>query len=131
VTFDWGKEVTGYLGFRFQQGTKPVGLVFVGDQPPNPEGQRADAYLIALQGRRSWTDTEPRAFRYVTLVGAASVIGAQVFPSDPGASAALIPDRARLRGVFGIETPPLRPPLENKIWSELESVAGVAVGKGG
>ncbi len=131
VTFDWGREVTGYLGFRYRPGTRPVGLVFVGERPPYPEGQRADAYLIALPGRRSWTDSEPRVFRYATLIGAGAVIGAQVFPSDPATSVPLIPDRGSPRGVFGIETPPLRTPLEHKIWSELEGVAGVAVGEKG
>ncbi|MEE8138773.1 MAG: hypothetical protein V3R89_03240 [Thermoanaerobaculia bacterium] len=128
VTFDWGREVTGYLSFRFPPGETPVGLIFVGERPPYPEGQRADAYLIAMPGRRSWGDTEPRTFRYVTLVGVGSVTGAQVFPTDPVASARLIPDQARLRGVFGFESMRLRTPLENKIWSKLQ---GVASGAGG
>ncbi len=122
VVFDWGREVTGYLGLRFRDGEQPAGLVFAGPGPAYPQAQRADTFLIPMPGRNIWTDSAPRRFRYATFVGLASVNGAQVFPTDPGRSAALFPGPDQMLGVFGLASLRLRTPFENQLWRQLEAI---------
>ena len=129
VTFDWGRNVTGYLSFRFPLDESPLGLVFTGLGPPAPERQRADAFLIPMKGRRAWGDSAPRHFRFVTFVGTGQISGAQVFPTHPRLSETYLAGKVAAKGVFGLRSSRLRTPLEDKIWSELQSVPGVAGGE--
>jgi len=83
VTFDWGREVTGYLSVRFSNRSQPVGLVFIGDEgPPNPGIDSPNAFVIPTDGRTQWTDSTPRTFRWVTIVGTDGIGGARVLPID-------------------------------------------------
>lgn len=122
VTFDWGREVTGYLRFRFPAKGGTRGLVFVGAEPPDAPRQSADAFLMSLDGRRFWTDSQPRRFRYATFVGFGSVHEAEVILTDPDASLPWLAEKRVPEGVFGLDTGSLRTPLEDKIWSELQGV---------
>jgi hypothetical protein len=122
VTFDWGREVTGYLRFRFPAKGGTRGLVFVGAEPPDAPRQSVDTYLMSLDGRRSWTDSQPRRFRYATFVGFGSVQEAEVILTDPDASLPWLAEKRVPEGVFGLDTGSLRTPLEDKIWSKLQRV---------
>lgn len=122
VLYDWGREVTG----RLTLDVPPVkelgtGLLFVGDQPPDPlRDEPADSVLI-LPGRRDWLDSRARRFRYALLVGITRPAAAAVRPEP------LRPSRPVEDGrVFGVEGPPLRTPVEDEVWSELQRVPGVA-----
>ncbi|MGB5892306.1 MAG: hypothetical protein WBH75_20305 [Thermoanaerobaculia bacterium] len=125
VTFDWGREVTGYLRFRFPAKGGTRGLVIVGVEPPDNKRQPADTFLMSLEGRRYWTDSQPRRFRYATFVGLGSVQGAEVILTDPDASLPWLAEKRTPEGVFGLETGSLRTPLEDKIWSQLQRVPGL------
>jgi hypothetical protein len=125
VTFDWGREVTGYLRFRFPTKGGTRGLVFVGAGPPDIKRRSADTFLMSLEGRRFWTDSQPRRFRYATFVGFGSVQDAEVILTDPDASLPWLAEKRAPDGVFGLDTGGLGTPLEDKIWSKLQRVPGL------
>lgn len=127
--FDWGGEVTGYLTLQM-----PVGeglrkaLLFVGDRPPDPLRDHPAGAVLAMTGRRSWTDAQVRRFRYALVIGDRPA-SARVLPVDPKWAAARLKDSAgggkKLEGVFGLKPLPLRTPVQDEIWRELQSVPRV------
>jgi len=125
--FDWGREVTGYLALQMPPGNGlRKALLFTGDQPPEPLRDRLAGAVLAMTGRRSWMDARPRRFRYVLLIGDPPV-AARVLPVDPKRAAGLLADggREKMEGVFGLEPPPLRTPVQDEIWRELQRVPGL------
>jgi hypothetical protein len=128
--FDWGREVTGYLTLQM-----PVGeglrkaLLFTGDGLPDPLRDRPSGAVLAMTGRRSWTDAQARRFRYALVIGDRPA-SARVLPVDPKWASARIKDSLagggrKLEGVFGLEPPPLRTPVQDEIWRELQRVPRV------
>ena len=80
-----------------------------------------------MPGRRDWMDARPRRFRYAVVVGLAGCAGARVLPVPPARAAGLLAgDGGAEMRVFGIEPPPLRTPVEDEVWRELQRVPGVA-----
>lgn len=130
VTFDWGREVTGYANIVFGRKEGASALVFGGLEPPDPESDRPIAYLVNPAGRKSWSDTEPRTFRYLTVVATAEMVGARVLPLEPTYAASVLQGASKRPGVFGLGPLKLRAPLENEIRSELERLASIAEGEG-
>ncbi len=129
ITFDWGREVTGYLGIAQAGNEGARALVWVGARPTShdPLGrEKPTTYLLNPPGRRWWVDTVPRTFRFVTLVGIGGFSGARVFPIDgeAGAVAVAANGAEAAAGVFGLEPPKLRAPVEDEIRRELERLAG-------
>ncbi len=130
VTFDWGREVIGYANVVFGRKEGGKALVFAGVEPPDVEVDAPAAYLLNPPGRKSWSDTQPRRFRYLTVVATAEMVGARVLPVVPEFAASALAAVAPPSGVFGLAPLELRPPIEDEIRSELESLAGVADGEG-
>jgi hypothetical protein len=135
VLFDWGREVTGYLVLDVpaweERGTA---LLFTGAAPPDIRRDSPAAVVIPSKARR-WMDARPRRFRYALVLGAERPAAARLLPLSPRldrevASGLLPRERAAQEevfgGLFGIEAPPLRTPVEDEVWSELEGVPGVA-----
>lgn len=131
--FDWGREVTGYLTLQMPAGEGlRKALLFTGDQPPDPLRDRPAGAVLAMTGRRSWTDAQARRFRYVLVIGDRPA-SARVLPVEPKRSAGRIVDPAdttagggrKVEGVFGLQPPPLRTPVQDEIWRELERVPRV------
>ena len=129
VTFDFGREVTGYLRFRYPATAGTRGLIFVGARPPDARRRSADTFLLSLEGRRSWTDSQPRRFRYATFVGLGSIHDAEVVLTDPQASLPWLAEKATPVGVFGLDSGSLRTPLEDKIRSKLQRIPGLGDGE--
>jgi hypothetical protein len=129
VTFDFGREVTGYLRFRYPATAGTRGLIFVGAEPPDARRRSADTFLLSLEGRRSWTDSQPRRFRYATFVGLGSIHDAEVILTDPEASLSWLAEKTVPEGVFGLDTGSLRTPLENKIRSKLQRIPSLGGGE--
>jgi hypothetical protein len=131
--FDWGREVTGYLTLQM-----PVGeglrkaLLFTGDLPPDPLRAHPAGAVLAMTGRRSWTDAQARRFRYALVIGDRPA-SARVLPVDPKRAAGRIAAPAdiaagggrKVVGVFGLKPPPLRTPVQDEIWRELQRVPHV------
>jgi len=130
VVFDWGKEVTGYLNFSFSLTREARGLYFAGRGPKDPEFSAPTGWFEKLDGTRTWTATEPRAFRYVTVVSTAPLNGARVFLADTRQTGVRVAD-GPVEGVFGLEPVPLPTPAENEIRRELQSLEGLAGGESG
>jgi hypothetical protein len=125
--FDWSREVAGYLTIEVPPGTElQAGLLFTGATPPDPHGDRPAAPVLALPRQRMWRSARPGRFRYALVVGIAQLRGASVQPVDPAILPRLLPGPRAVEGVFGIAPPPLRTPVEDKVWGKLEGVAGVA-----
>jgi len=130
--FDWGREVTGYLTLQMpaEDGLRTA-IFFTGVHPPDPLRDRPAGAVLAMTGRRSWMDTLPRRFRYALVIGDRP-LAARVLPVDPEKAASLLADgELKVEGVFGIEPPPLRTPVEDEIWRELQRVPGVRGRKDG
>lgn len=132
LLFDWGREVTGHLVLDVPP-REEIGpaLLFTGATPPDARQDTPSAAVLIPRGARRWMDARPRRFRYVLLLGMRRPAAARLLPLAPGLDArtvaALLPrDGEPLKGVFGIEAPPLRTPVEDEVWSELQSLPGVA-----
>lgn len=124
--YDWGREVTGYLSLGVLPAERPgVALLFTGNQPPDPLADAPAGSVLIQAGRQDWLDARPRRFRYALLAGrvrparvAVLPVPAWAVPPEPAG-----PDG---KGVFGIVAPPLRTPVENKVWGELQRLTSVA-----
>lgn len=132
MLFDWGREVTGYLSLQVpgapQETEVRTGLVLTGDKPPDPWREASEPVLI-VPGRRAWMAAAPRRFRYALVLGLDQrPLTARVFPLELGIRV----EEAvrRVEGVFGVEPPPLRTPVEDEVWRKLQRVPGVRGGKG-
>jgi hypothetical protein len=131
--FDWGRQVTGYLLLDVDPSTVQVkGLLYTGDAPPQPGDQRPAAGIVLMAGRRTWMDARPRRFRYALVVGLGGAESARVQEVDPAVdpvvAAGIVAPPAGAdgeRGVLGIVPPPLRTPVEDEVWRQLQGVAGV------
>lgn len=128
--FDWGRQVGGYLRIDVPPAPElQVGLLFTGAAPPDPHRDRPVASVLVMPRQRVWLAARPGRFRYALVVGIASPFGAIVRPVDAAVLPRLLP-RAQSpqgpEGVFGISPPPLRTPVEDKVWGKLESVPSVA-----
>jgi len=127
VLFDWGREVAGYLTFQMPAGEGlKTALLFVGNHPPDPLQETPNGAVLAMTGRRSWMDARARRFRYVLVIGDRP-LAARVLPVDPKQAAGLFDETSRQQalGVFGIEPPPLRTPVQDEIWRKLQRVSSV------
>lgn len=124
--FDWGREVTGYLVLNMpaEDGLRTA-LFYTGAGVPDPLRKRPAGAVLAMTGRRSWMDVRPRRFRYALVIGDRP-LAARVLQADPAKVAGFLADgEPRVEGVFGIEPPPLRTPVQDEIWRELQRVPGV------
>lgn len=128
--FDWGREVSGYLTIEVPAATGlRVALLFTGDTPPDPHQDRPAAAVLALPRQRVWRSARPSRFRYALVVGLAHPRGARVQPVDAAALPRLLPAEPPPQGVLGLPPPPLRTPVEDKVWGKFEGVPGVAGGE--
>lgn len=129
VTFDWGREVSGFLTLEFAPGEGRASLVLFGGERPPEIGDLARTLTVRLPERNYWLDSLPRRFRYVSVLGAETVVDAKVYLFSPGLAPSEVAARER-RGVAGLAPPRSRSPAEDEIWRELERLAGEPVGQG-
>ena len=102
-----------------------AGLLFVSDGPEPPAVSSMGGAVLVPPGSREWLDPRPRRLRFARVLGLPGVVGARIEPlagSEPGVAGAEAP----VRGVLGLVPPPLRTPVEDEVWRELERVPGVA-----
>lgn len=123
VLYDWGREVEGYLTLDLRpSGEQGTGLLYTGTEPPDLRSGRFTAPVVIQAGRHDWLDAYPRRFRYAVIVGLSRPMRAAVLPA-PARPATRDPEDLK---VYGVEGPPLRTPVEDEVWSKLQSLAGVA-----
>ena len=129
VTFDWGRQVTGYVGLFFGTRHWPKALLYFGCEPPDVAAA-PDDHALGVRGRLLWTSALPRRFRCVTVLAPEGVRGAFVLGVDESRAAPLLaadaPPLGPREGVFGLDRPPpLVTPVEHEIRRELEGLTGV------
>lgn len=132
VSFDWGREVSGYLGLFFGTRQWPKALLYFGCDPPDPAAP-PDDHALGVRGRLLWTSAVPRRFRCVTVLAPEGVRGAFALEVDEGRAAPLLAAEGRAQetpeGVFGLaDPPPLVTPVEHEIRRELEGLTGLVGG---
>jgi hypothetical protein len=125
--FDFGREVTGYLGLRFGAEEVRLGCLCIGRQPPLSCGLAADGYVLAPAGAPEWEDAVVRRLRYAAVLGPGDGLAAYLLPVDAGLAAALPAPPAGERGLLGIEPPPRPTPLEREVERRLRVEAAGAL----
>ncbi len=93
VTFDWGRQVTGYLGLIFATRQTPKALLYYGCDPTDLEAA-PDDHALSARGRLIWTAAVPRRFRCVTVLAPQGVRRAFALEVDESRAA---PRAARRR----------------------------------
>lgn len=115
--FDWGEVVEGVLSFDLISDQGLPGLLYFGDELPDPETRPPDEILLPVPGRRHWEDAHSRRFRYLLLVGGEPYSRIEVTRLDQGAPPAPAPNH---RGVFGLAPPRSYSKVEEDVWGSLE-----------
>ncbi len=125
VLFVWPEPVTGYLALSSRSTESSPAVVYFGlDAAPDPILQAPGATRIQLPGRRHWTDSRLRTFRYALVIGSTDLLGAHVVEVDATSRGLPVSGLGPIPGVFGLEPPRLRTTVENEIWSDLEGLEG-------
>ncbi len=131
LTFDWGREVTGYAGLYFGSRRSPRALLYFGCEPSDLEAVPDDR-AIGARGEIVWTSAVPRRFRCMTVLAPAGVRRAFALAVDEDLAAPILTSPRPLEGVFGIADPPqLVTPVEDEIRRELQGLPGLVVGQPG
>lgn len=135
VTFDWGREVTGYPGLFFGARKRPKALLYYGCDPVDSEAAPGDRALGA-SGRLLWSAALPRRFRCLSVLAPGGIRAAFVDAVDERRAAPLLAAgeaaEGPATGVLGLERPPeLVTPVEDEIRRELQRLPGVVVGQPG
>lgn len=124
VSFDFGREVTGYLVLERSAETAAghgpgVGLFTAGTLPEAPlASPDVAAPVVAMPGSRVWSDVTPRRFRWVVVTGLDGLERARVLPVADGALAALpepVPGEAGAPSVFGLDVPRERTEVADEV----------------
>jgi hypothetical protein len=141
VRFGLEEAVEGLLTIEFapldpadpdpRPGAPPSALVAVGQTPPDlAGGGAASALAVTPDDALAWRDVSARGFSHVEISSTRPVVSVSVVPRPAG----VIPAPRRLfavgeerSGLFGIRTPPSRPPLEKQLRRQLQEVAGGGV----
>lgn len=134
--FDWGEEVTGYL--VVEQASVlglPVGLGYLDvDLEPGVRpslAMPADVEIVFLPGAALWRDAVPRRLRTLRILGLPALRRVWIEPVPEERLTELPePPPPTPPGVFGLDPPPSRTPVEDEVRRELERVPGVTGGEG-
>lgn len=126
ILLDWGEEVVGYPVLEMDESGPQLGLVYLGQDPPNPLGRPADAVLVTLPHGTVWADAVPRRFRYLMVMATTGVARAHLDPVDETAAQTLLPKGEAAGGVFGLPPPASRTAVEYEVWRELQGLPGLA-----
>jgi hypothetical protein len=126
VLFEWEREVEGYLVLKQRRAGDLPALLFVGDSVPTPDDTPPSASVVFVPSKKSWQDAVVRRFRFALVVGLNSPLGATVQPVDEALMSELMVAPGPT-GVFGLDPPLLRTPVEDEVWRHVEGFPGPAV----
>ncbi len=127
VVFDLGEITQGYVNVVFATTVGARGLIYTGiERALGPDSADPAAWFLAPPGRGSWSDVEPRRFRFVTVLADAEVAGLRVFETEAEWAASRARAEKRSASAFDFEPPPSGPAVEDEFWGELERVTGLA-----
>ena len=114
----------GFIKLSLEDRDFQGALLFVGLEPPEPESDEPANFVVSVPGRNTWIDTQPRQFRYVTVVGLSHLTGAELLKIDRAHYAELLGRNDDVVGVYGLPGPQVRAPMENEIWRQVHRLAG-------
>jgi hypothetical protein len=121
---DFGKPVEGFLELRYAGEGGALLFISEGLRPPLPQESRPAAVVVRVPGSDVWHDAVGRRVRYVLSVGESRLVGARLIA---GAATQPLPSA----GLMGIQPPPLRSPVEDKLRREFEGFSRLALGEDG
>lgn len=129
---DFRTQVEGLLVLGFEGPRPASGLLYLGDQLPDPDEQAPAALVVLERGQSFWLDAEMRRFRYALVLGMPGLRSAQLYgySGPPPRSWQPVPLRT-MRGAFGLTPPELRTPAEDEVWRHLQGLASGRRGKEG
>lgn len=126
VIFDLGRVVHGYLNVAFAKPTGARGLVYTGiERPTGPDTADPASRFSSPPGRGSWTDPQPRRFRFVVVLAVADIAGLRVYETAPEWVAERGAGAIRSHRAFDFVPPPSTVSIEDEFWRELERVTGL------
>lgn len=126
VIFDLGRVVSGYINVTFAERSGARGLLYTSlDRPAGPDASDPAAWFVSPPGRGSWSEAQPREFRFVTVLALAEISGLRVFETPAEWVAARGAGEIRSRRAFGFAPPPSATTVEDEFWRELERVTGL------
>jgi len=129
---DFRTQVEGLLVLGFEGPHPTPGLLYLGDQLPDPDEQPPAALVVLERGQSYWLDAEMRRFRYALVLGMPGLRSAQVYGySDPAPRSWQPVPLHTMPGAFGLTPPELRTPAEDEIWRHLQGLASGRRGKEG
>ncbi len=120
--YDWGEELTGVLHLELASDGGEAGLLYVGTESPENRPPPADALVVPVPGRASWSDAHVRTFRYAYLVGVELREAPEVRRVD-GAAAAAAAAPGPWPGILGIVPPRAQTLAEEQVRERLFGVA--------
>lgn len=127
VVFDMGTAVSGYLNVVLAEPKGARGLVYLGhERVPSPDNSDPATWFRAPPGRGSWSDFEPRRFRFVAVLADAEIAGLRVFETRTDSVVGSRHRSPRTERALGLEPPPSGSTVEDEFWRELERVTGIA-----
>jgi hypothetical protein len=125
VVFDLGRVVHGYINVAFAAHGGVQGLVYTSvDHASGPYTAEPATHFVSPVGRGSWTDLQPREFRFVTVLSLAEIAGLRVFETTPEWVVERGAGVDRPRRAFSFE-PPSTAAVEDEFWRELKRVTGL------
>ncbi len=136
VTFDFGRERTGFVNLKYDDGQSSagrpgVGFLYYSRHEPKDGLEHPDEVILRVRGRTNWAPSRPATFRFVTAIGSPSIVAAEILPVDPriAAERLLRPTPGSLFGVDRKKT--LMSPAEHELRRQLEGFPGLAGRKEG
>ncbi|MFQ5526841.1 MAG: hypothetical protein ACE5GX_11345 [Thermoanaerobaculia bacterium] len=125
VVFDMGEVAEGYLNVVFSSRGGARGLVYTGiERIHGPDSAEPATWFLAPPGRGSWSDLEPRRFRFAAVLADAEIAGLRLFETSLEGVGSRSEAGGRSVKAFGLE-PPSGTTVEDEFWRELERVTGL------
>lgn len=127
---DFGQPVTGYLQVTLDPAVAaeeawPLGLFRVAGDGVEGSAARPVQPILPVPGRGTWTDSVPRTFRHVTVIGLPGPLTAAVLPVAPAALAALPgPAPSPAPELAGVRPPDRPSPVEVLVRKRLATSDG-------
>lgn len=119
-TFDFGREVTGYLRVRHEKAPEEAALLYTGTAAaPRVGVQLPVTAVLVPAGSTVWQDSVVRTVRFVRLLGWSTPPSVELMEIPPSEASRLAGAPVR-GGLLGIEVPWRPTPPDHAVWHRLK-----------